>query len=302
MKLLIISDSHFMYDTPIGRKDNILEAGMSKLKFVLDYARKNKCRILQAGDLFDIPRSWRLLSTVQKIFSEKNIDIYSVYGQHDTYMYSENSKPSTILGVLASAGYIHILCNEVVRIEGVNIYGCSYGGEVPKPSTKGINILVIHAPILEKKLWYGQTNFISAKQFLADNEEYDLIVCGDIHRKFQIKNGDRQIVNTGCILRIEADEYNLTYEPSFAVFDTDDLSIKWIVIPHRDAEEVISRKHILMKKQHEDMLDEFVNSIQSNAIQGTSFEDNLSQYLQVNEISKDVRNIISNVMEGKDGR
>lgn len=309
MKFLLISDFHLLYDTPVCRKDNVLQAGLNKLKFILDYAEENNCIILQAGDMFDVPRSWRLLAAVQNILYSRSAKIYAIYGQHDNYMYSENSKPSTILGVLSNAGYIDILSSNPVILdkENIKIYGCSYGQTIPECCNEGFNILVIHAPILEQKLWTGQQNYMMAGEFLNRYKQYDLILCGDIHRKFCLSLKNKYIVNTGCILRIEADEYNLTYKPSFAIFDTVSRGINWGDIPHSSSEEIISRKHIVLKKENEKMLDEFVSTIKMNIkdnadLYGYDFKSNLYKYLKVNNISEDIKNIIFETMEVVDAR
>jgi len=309
MKFLLISDFHLMFDNPICRKDSAFKAGIDKLDYILNYAVENDCTILQAGDLFDVPRSWRLIAAVQDVLLKYRQKIYAVYGQHDNYMYSESSKPTTILGVLSKAGYIEVLSEKPIRFEkNIDVYGCSFGHNVPEVLNKeNVNILVIHAPIVESKLWIGQENYFLASNFLQENYDYDLILCGDIHRKFFVSNtsNDRFILNTGCLLRIDADEYNFTYEPSFAIFDTAAWKIRWNKVPHKPSESVMSRKHILLKKENERMLDSFVKAIEEGRLKDSGaysldFKSNLQKYFEENSIGEDIRQIIFRIMEEED--
>ncbi len=166
MKFVLLSDVHLLYDNPIARKDIARETQLEKILFVLKYASSIKAVILQAGDMFDKPRSWRVLSSIIPILTDYKVPIYSVFGQHDMYLYSEENKNATSLGVLASTGYVKLLDHyvysfyEAEKATTINIYGCSYGQEVPVPSAKKSrgkrNILVIHRPILLKKEWATQ--------------------------------------------------------------------------------------------------------------------------------------------------
>jgi DNA repair exonuclease SbcCD nuclease subunit len=297
MHLIPLADLHLTCSTPIARLDNIEETWKRKLKFILDYANKNKIPILVGGDFFDRPRDWKTLSEFIKFIADyPDVSIHSIWGQHDMYLYSAD-RYSTSLGVLIKSGLVEELKEHYLTKErDIAIYGCSWGQEVPTPQEEVINILVIHKNISAAPLFPGH-EFTNADQFLKSHQEYQVIVCGDIHRRFVFADKGRVLVNPGPLLRMEATEYNMEYEPKFAILDTETQIVDWIDIPHEPAEKVLSRKHIENKKETENMLDDFIKNISVDHKITFSFKENLQEYLTKNKITQDVKNIISKVME-----
>lgn len=305
MKFVFLSDLHLSWDNPVGRLDNVKEAEFEKLKFVFDYARKNHATILQAGDFFDIPRSWLLLpETVNFLRSYSEVEVLSVFGQHDTYMYSEVTKQATNLGILDKGQHVKILSQKPCiwnhsKDGCYHIYGCSWGQEIPKvKKTDCLNILVIHAPIAEKALWHGH-EYLNAEKFLEENKDFDIILCGDIHMEFLIEKNNRYILNTGPLVRRSATEYNFSREPCFYVYDIKKEKIDRVVIPHKNAEDVLSRSHIERKKEIKIVLDGFVSAIKDDLEASVDLSENIRKYLDKNSISQEIKNIIAKTMSKK---
>jgi DNA repair exonuclease SbcCD nuclease subunit len=300
MKFILLSDLHLTCNTPIARLDNIEETWKWKFEFILKYSVENDFPIIIAGDVFDKPRDWKTLSEFIKLITQYEPSIMAVFGQHDMYLYSAN-KDYTSLGILIKSELVGEL-GEVPAGGGANgrvkIYGASWGQEVPLPNYDDgcVNILVIHKNISDRPLFPGH-EYTDALQFLQKHPEYQVIVCGDIHRRFHITYYGKNIINPGPLLRMEATEYNMTYEPKFAVLDIVNQSVEWVTIPHEPAEKVLSRKHIDNKKETESMLDDFIKNISIDHKITFSFKENLQEYLTKNEIKQDVINIISKIME-----
>ncbi len=291
MKLLLLSDLHLSPEkNPVGRLDNLYETQFQKLDFILNYAGENNCIILQAGDLFHIPRNWYLLSDTITILNKfPDIEIYSIFGQHDMFLYSKELQKTTNLGILNETGYINILNEFPIGYEGINIYGASWGEEVPKIKNKNIfNILVVHKDISDAPLFYDH-KYTKAEKFLNENE-FDLIVCGDIHKSFFVKNNNKILLNTGPILRRESTEYNLIHKPNFWVYNTNTKDYSNIIIPHKSAKEVLSRGHIESKKEKEEVLKEFILEVNKDGVKltGFDFKTKLNNFIKVNKISKPV--------------
>ena len=297
MKLLLLSDIHMLYQNPVGRLDNLTEIQWNKLEFVLEYAKKRSLIVLAAGDIFDRPRSWQLLSAVISILKQYDLQIFCVMGQHDTYLYSEETRDRTNLGILAKVGLIKILNDQPVKLGNSNLYGCSFGAEVPVPKSDGFNILVIHAPISDAPVYPGH-EFTLAKDFLMVHDKYGLVLCGDIHRKFVEKVGGRVIMNVGPMLRKEATAYNFGHIPRFVVFDTETRREEWVDIPHMSAEEVLSRQHLEKQEETSNRMDDFIALIKEDVEQGVSFGENLRIFLKGNKIEAEVIDYLSTVMEG----
>ncbi len=227
MKLVLVSDIHLVDKNPIARIDDLTETQWTKIDFIFDFAKKHSAQILQAGDLCNKPRSWSVLPRLIDAIRKNKSYIYCCRGQHDDYLYSLTTRDRTILGVLEKAGLIKVLDENPFTLshgpgDDVILYGCSFGAEIPEVGRqKGLfNVLVIHAPILNRAVYPGQ-KFTMGDKFLKDHPEFDLIICGDIHIQFEAQVGDRFTFNTGRVVREEATEYNFTHKPSLVLFDTE---------------------------------------------------------------------------------
>jgi len=301
MKILLLSDLHLVVDNPVARLDDLTEIQWDKLDWVYEYAKKNGIElILQAGDLTHTKRSWSLLNRLTDFFSfYDDIPTWIVKGQHDSYFHDlDNNKTTT--GILLSARLLTLLDKNGWSSKGVTVYGASYGEEVPFDlRASDYNILVIHAPIAEKGI--PGVNYIDALQFLKEHDEYDLILCGDIHEKFLIKHKGRVICNTGPMLRIEATKYMLNHRPCFFVFDTDKKNmIEEVLIPTAPGKLVLSRDHIEKQKQRQDEFNDFIERVKdASGVSSVDFLENLNLIMKKNKTPSAVKRIVEKYMEGE---
>jgi len=301
MKILLLSDLHLVVDNPVARLDDLTEIQWDKLDWVYEYAKKNGVElVLQAGDLTHTKRSWSLLKRLTDFFSfYDDIPTWIVKGQHDSYFHDlDNNKTTT--GILLSARLLTLLDKNGWSSKGVTVYGASYGEEVPFDlRASDYNILVIHAPIAEKGI--PGVNYIDALQFLKEHDEYDLILCGDIHEKFLIKHKGRVICNTGPMLRIEATKYMLNHRPCFFVFDTDKKNmIEEVLIPTAPGKLVLSRDHIEKQKQRQDEFNDFIERVKdASGVSSVDFLENLNLIMKKNKTPLPVKRIVEKYMEGE---
>jgi len=301
MKILLLSDLHLVVDNPVARLDDLTEIQWDKLDWVYEYAKKNGIElILQAGDLTHTKRSWSLLKRLTDFFSfYDDIPTWIVKGQHDSYFHDlDNNKTTT--GILLSARLLTLLDKNGWSSKGVTVYGASYGEEAPFDlRASDYNILVIHAPIAEKGI--PGVNYIDALQFLKEHDEYDLILCGDIHEKFLIKHKGRVICNTGPMLRIEATKYMLNHRPCFFVFDTDKKNmIEEVLIPTAPGKLVLSRDHIEKQKQRQDEFNDFIERVKdASGVSSVDFLENLNLIMKKNKTPSAVKRIVEKYMEGE---
>ena len=252
INIIALSDVHLRSSNPIARKDDIVKTQFKKLKFIFDYAIEHDCIILQAGDFLDKSRDWNLLVMLIHFFGKyKKIKFYCVLGQHDSYLYSRTR--GTTLGILERMGIVNILNNRMTQyIDDWSIYGSGWGEPLPKTNYYENNILITHRSIADTEVYPGQ-KYTDYEKFLKSNPEYDLIIVGDIHRSFNYRSSDvRYIVNTGPMIRAEANEYNIDHHaPHFWHFEVGNpkqgskIQGQIIPIPHKPSDEVISRSHII---------------------------------------------------------
>ena len=300
MKLLLLSDVHLSSKTPIGRLDDYRKTCLRKFEYVLKYAQKINAQIIQAGDLFDKPRDWFMLLDIIKLLKRYNRSICCVFGQHDTYMYSIENREYTAMGVLLQNQLAINLNDSPLTINENNftLYGTNFNPDlqIPKPITKGLNILVAHATISDQSLYPGQ-QYYSAKKFLQDYKAFDLILCADIHRHFYFSDKGRYLVNTGPMMRKEASHYNFSHEPCFYVYDTETKKLSRGKIPCEPAKKVLSRKHIESSVEADTMLETFIAAVRDDKMEvGANLVDNIHKFLKKNKIDKTISNIIEEVM------
>lgn len=305
-KFVLVSDVHLSIDTPRARLDDVRVTGFKKFQYILEWAAKNNAIILQAGDLGTGPRNWQLLAGLMDLFEEDD-ELYCVYGQHDTYLYSEETRDATMMGALIGAKKIQGLNafprTFQFRTDICYVYGCNYGQDIPKPlpvKEVGYNILVIHAPIAEKALFDGQ-KYMDAERFLDVHRDYKIILCGDIHQKFKIEKKGRYIINAGPMIRREATEYNFHHKPGFWVWDVDEETMTWQGIPYQPASEVLTRDHIELEEYRSEILDEFINSVKTDMVDDkVSFMTNLWAFIRDNSIDEKVVKVIAQIVEEKE--
>ncbi len=265
MKIACLGDLHIRSTRPENRTDDYTETLFNKLQFIIDYCENNDVRIvLMPGDIFHAPvQPYSILrKTLDLLHSHDfaKLNYYACYGQHDLLFHSKENK-EVALNILESGKAVHIL-DKPVTYNGVNIYGCHYGDEIPEIVTRGINVLVIHRMIIaEKKLWSQQEEFIKSSSLLR-KYDFDLIVSGDNHNTFQDVYRNRYLVNAGSLMRSNIDQED--HKPCFFTYDVtkDQNKIKKIEIPIEPFHKVFKEKE---KKIKEDSFDdkftaEFLNS------------------------------------------
>lgn len=303
MNFILISDLHMMGHTPVGRLDETIFTCYEKFEFILKYAKKHKACILQAGDFFDTPRNWFIMIAVMQLLKKYKVPVYTIFGQHDTYMYSEVNRPYTALGTVAESGLVTVLDNPLIvdmAPKPVHVYGCHYKSkaEIPKVIAKtAFNILVIHAPIAESKLYPGQ-GYFDNEWFLGKYPDYDVILCGDIHRSafYLDEESQRCIINTGPMIRKDATEYNYTHEPHF-YFMNEDYEFRTVTIPHLPAEQVLTRDHIEDDQKKNVMLDDFIEAVNEDDPEvGVELVKNINRFLKKKKIKKRINDILWEVM------
>jgi len=303
MKIVCLGDLHLLWDKPIARRDNAHQTQAGKVKFVMDWAVRHRAIVIQPGDFFDTARSWHLTSAYSRFFSEYYdlLTINAVFGQHDTYMYSDRTRSATGLGVLIANDLVKLLTEEPLVIGESHIYGASFGQEIPMVKDKEkLNILAIHKMIVDQKLWPGQEDYIYAEDFLEKHRNYNLIICGDCHRKFYFERKGRIIVNSGPLFRKEADDYNMNKaRPGFYVYDTSDQGLEWVEVPHEPADKVLSRAHLDRQEEANEAMEEFISSMSVNDgnFKNVDFVSNLVSFLERNEMEQDVKDILSELMD-----
>lgn len=308
MKILLTGDWHITKTSPKKRIDNY--PLQLKILHILNFAKEKNCSlILQPGDFFDSHKANDYLkrAVIKMLRDVNNIPICTVFGQHDLRYHSSDTK-NTPLRVLEAAGVIDIIgyrrgtplvlntSPPKIIHSDVHIYGASWFEDIPKVTTKGINILVIHKMIIKDKLlWEGQEDATKGN-ILLRKHNFDLIVSGDNHQSFTISNGKKHLVNCGSLMRMTTAQ--LDHKPVVYIYDTKDKSLEKHYIPIEPADKVFDLSTIEKEKKENKELEAFISHLKSDAkIEGLDYAKNLKGYLKENTIEQGTLDIIEEVIE-----
>lgn len=298
----MLSDVHLTDSNPEGRLDNIVDEQFAKLEFIFKYAKKHKCKVLQAGDLLNAPKQWNLLSRIMSLIKKYDVEIFSVKGQHDQYFRSKKDT-NTLFDILSLVPMIHNISNKQIDLgSGVCVTGVAWEHDIPQGNLDAdTNILVIHAPIGTTAL-FPDHKYNDAMRFLREHKTYNIILCGDIHRHFMLRDRKRAIVNCGPMLRLTAETYNFKHEPCFYVYDTIKRSMEKVIIPHKPANDVLTRDHLEKVEQAELLLDNFVNGLKKTRVfnAGVDIVANINKYCKEKKVPKRIKRRINKLREEHD--
>ena len=309
MKLGLLGDTHFTNKAPERRLDNYFEIQMNKLAQAFDIFKTHKCDcIIQVGDFFDSPYvSNRVEATIIEFLIGHLADkpIYCIFGQHDISGHSVSTLLNSPLAVLESSRVVKILNDKAsyskwFRIKGfmtcVRIYGASFGEVVPVPENPNdYNILVIHKMIGDRPLYPGQ-ELIQPRQFLRNNPDYQLVVCGDYHYRFIDTYQDRTIINPGAMVRKTISKFDLEHKPAVVIFDTDTSKVEVIELVVEPVEKVFDLKRI--EKSDNQVLVNFVEKIrESKGKERAGWKEILLKVLEERKSSAEVKAVIDSCLD-----
>lgn len=301
MKLLILGDTHFSDRCPEKRTDvNFFDTQIGKFRQIIDIFKEYNCDVmLQPGDFFDSPSvNNYVISTLIELLREKDIKIYCVWGQHDVVGHSGATLQRSPLRILEAADVVKIVNQEGTRIgPKVDLYGCSYGCKVPSIIEEAdFNILLIHAMIGGKELYPGQ-DIVSPQKFVKDNNEFNLVVCGDYHYSFYEEHNDCVVLNAGCLVRKTISERDLRHKPSVFICDvsrnicTVERQIG-LSIEHVDT--IFDRSED-SKKENSELL-RFIESLKTSGQNFVAWSDILLRMYEKKNIGEEIKKLIDECM------
>jgi len=300
----LLGDTHYTNRSPERRLDNYWETQIKKTEQALSIFRDNNCHtIIQTGDFCDTPTvANRVISTLISLFCGRDLEVCTIAGQHDMTGHSLSTLPNSPLAVLEAADVVRILDNNCFSLGAVasniplvHIYGASFGEEVPKvENKKWYNILVIHKMIGDRPLYPGQ-ELIGPNQFLRNNPDYNLVVCGDYHYRFISSYQGRTIINPGALVRKSISKFDLEHKPAVIIFDTETSESKVIELDVEPIEKVFNLKRV--EKKDSDILIQFIEGLKNRGKGVVGWKHILQKVFKEKNSNIEVKNIIDECLE-----
>jgi len=275
--------------------ESYFETQAEKVKWLIKKAEEEGAEaILQPGDFFDSPDvPLFVIQYYVNLLLESNMDVFTVFGQHDL-RYHSKKKENTPLAVLLAAG-VAILPYSGATGDKWDIYGASWGEEVPEVKNKKmVNVLLMHKMIVKEKIWEGQEEYVYAKHLFRKYPDYDLIVAGDNHESFLVRSGDRYVVNCGSLMRSRVDQRD--HKPCCYIYDAERKTLEQFEVPIQKADRILDLKAAKREKKRDERLEAFIGGLSDIEDLGLNFLSNLDDAMGRSKLGQGVRQIISEVV------
>jgi len=282
--LILTSDWHLREDTPVCWTGDFQKEQWEAVGFVRILQKTYNCAVFHAGDLFHHwkPSPWLLAQAIDLL--PKNF--YTVYGQHDLPQHNWELRGKSGINCLKIAGALTVLDE------------CHYGQE----PNKGSLIIPNGNPDRSILVWHHMTYIIppfpgatggQADRLLVKYSQFDLMVTGDNHRSFWTNYGKQLLVNPGSLTRQTADQ--MDFQPRVALWYADTNTIEWVNIPIGQG--MITREHIERTEKRDERIEAFISRLDKEWEVGLSFEQNLEEFFNKNDIREPVKQIIYKAIE-----
>ncbi len=312
MKLLILGDAHITNKRPKRRKDvEYLGTCLRKLLQVEDIYRNKNCDLLiQTGDLYDsFKASHEVVAALTRFFRKAEMKVVTTFGQHDISGHSAGTLKKSPLAPLVAGGLLTLAHAESGAVEPfatMPIIGAGFGEKIisnPKYHDLNFNILVVHQMVGNEELYPGQP-IVHPNKFLKIHKQYDLIICGDYHYRFLVKDGNRWCINPGAMMRKTAGKRDLVHKPAVVLFDTQTKQPEVIELNVAPVEEAfdLSENAKASELNHES-LQKFLDNLKETEGMTISWQHMLTKLFHDKKIGSAVQELISEaiaeVREGK---
>lgn len=261
-----------------NRLDNIDETLKEKFSQIFSECINNNIKVIFiAGDIFEncsVDR--KILMLAYKIFNKfknHNIQVFTIYGNHDEYRYNKDFRYLTPLKDLADLGVINLLSNEPIQIEnnGVVEY-CIKGFDYldtdklkeylkeQKSINEIITIAIGHC-FYENEFMGGKENITKED---VEKSDVDFLILGHDHSHYNTQLcGKTHIIRNGSVIRDSSSKNDMERIPSITIFQKTNGQFTVInkELKCEKLKSVISTKNIVNKEQNKIDFKEMIEAI-----------------------------------------
>jgi exonuclease SbcD len=272
---LFATDAHVRGSSPEGRIDDFPEAVLDKLRQIGELARTEGSEaVVFGGDMFHEPDpATSVVTSVIRILKGYPCPIYTVWGSHDVFGYSEQTLKRSALGVLIEAHVLRMLdARKATQVGPFDLVGLSHSYtldrtegaydlsrlELQGTRGKGILVEVVHGMLLAKPFK------VALDYTLIGNVHTDaqVVLSGHYHPGFgTVRLGKTVFCNPGSLGRLENTAANRTRRVCVAeVMDVEgDVNVVHVELSTRLGTEVFDDRIVEVDDKRE--LDLFVKQL-----------------------------------------
>lgn len=239
--VFLIGDLHLKAQAPVSRLDNYPIAILNKLKYLANIADTYKVStFILLGDVFDSPvTSLPYLAEVINVFKyikDKNIDVYTIVGNHDIKNNRLDSLQYTALGILISTGYVKLAPKELYIND--TLFKCyHYTDKLEPKSSDKYEVCVAHL--------YFEYNL--ADDSLSTNDivllNYDAMILGHYHVPCDTETINGTLLyRPGSLARCTSEPYNKIRIPRVLLFNSINHKATYIEVACESAENIFVKQ------------------------------------------------------------
>ena len=277
---IISADWHIREDVPECRMDDFQDSMWKKILFVKELQEQYNCPVLLGGDLLDYWKpSPELLTKIIENFPK---DIFTVLGNHDL--------PQHKLELVNKCGIRTLQAAKTLTI----LPGTHWGMPLQRSSLriKGRKIAIWHIHTWHKVLPWKNCTSSSATSILKNYDIFDLIITGDNHIPFVIRDNGRLLINPGSLMRQTADQ--IDYKPAVWLYSAETNEVSPVYFPID--QKAVSREHLESKEIRNSRIEAFITKMNDDWATTLDFEENLRRFFNTNEIDPEVVDLINEAL------
>lgn len=282
--LLCIGDPHLASRALGARKDDYPRVVLAKLRWALDYARRERLLPAMLGDVFNWPRdnaNWLLAEVLALLQSET----LTIYGNHDC-AFSGKLTPDDSLQVLIESGRLTLISGDAPwsgRINGcqVAVAGSSWGTHLPYSWDATAHDWVVWLTHHDLEVpGYEESARLEPRALPG----IDLVVNGHIHTPCpDVRRGATTWVTPGNIARVSRGKSHRARTPSVLRIDVgpDGLTRRAVEVPHQPYDEVFHPLPEHLEDEESPLLDSaFANRLRERLERGRTGGVGLMDFLE----------------------
>jgi exonuclease SbcD len=303
MNFIYTSDLHARGKNSAHRIGDYYADWLLKFNEVVKLAKQKACgNLVIGGDLFDSAVvSNTLVDDITDIIEKNKIHVWVVPGNHDMVCSKwENSKASSLAHMINRSKNIHLL--DVYEDEECIIIGIPYCfGIEENIKENGIimaeddrfKIAIPHAFITIKP-FHPAVSHILAKDIETNA---DLVLCSHFHcdwGKALVNN--TEFINVGVFGRLSITEH--THMPKVVLVNSSERTCEIIQLESaKPGEEVFNLDAVSNKKEFNQTIDNFIQSLESTNFQAMSIIGMIENIAKENNVNREIVELINDKIE-----
>jgi DNA repair exonuclease SbcCD nuclease subunit len=296
-KYIITADWHLRSQRPRCRlDDDWLETQRTALTHIATYAGQNKADVIVIGDIFHSTNETtnEIIGLVQEMalqLDEISCKLYILAGNHDLPQHNLDNIHRSAFNILINSKNVFHLSKLKLNDGKYKVSAENFGA-----LDNDVDIIFKHVLCFpdNAKLPPGD-KIVRPSELFAEFKNAKYIFTGDYHSAFVYEKGKKKLLNPGCLLRQAADM--IDYEPSIYLIEFADGELEYEKHKIPDNEKLVTDEYLEKEELRNSRIEAFIERIKENEQVTFDFIENVHNLMKSNDIEKETKTIILELME-----